>query len=164
MHLKLHLIEQLSFFKKKKSPWQKLWIINFCHCIHWTNVIASKCLKLMKKLRKKDFFIRINETFPQTSLKSWLWSLATFLWSCISRAKGVELYSFFGRKDENILLGLYQLWKLTHTTILTLTLSDLSVLFYLFFIHSGPLMGSHKSGPSCYPGWYYHSYFYINMT
>lgn len=131
MHLKLHLIEQLSFFFN--FPWQKLWIINFCHCIHWTNVIASKCLKLMKKLRKKDFFIRINETFPQTSLKSWLWSLATFLWSCIPRAKGFELYSFFGMKDENILLGLYQLWKLPRTRILTFTLLNISILFKLFF-------------------------------
>lgn len=25
----------------------------------------------MKKLRKEDFFTRINETFPPTSLKSW---------------------------------------------------------------------------------------------
>lgn len=144
MHLKLHLIEQLSFFFN--FPWQKLWIINFCHCIHWTNVIASKCLKLMKKLRGKDFFIRINETFPQTSLKSWLWSLATFLWRCIPRAKGFELYSFFGVKDENILLGLHQLWKLTHPTILTLILSNISVLCKLFFvfIHSELSMGGHS--------------------
>lgn len=109
----------------------------------------------MKKLRKKDFFIRINKTFPQTSLKSWLWRLATLLWSCIPRAKRLELCSFCGVKDENILLRLCQLWKSTHTRILTLTLPlcQFCCNCFSFFQSHLSFMGGHKSSPFLYFGY-----------
>lgn len=62
--------------------------------------------EVYKKLRKEDFFIRINETFPQISLKSSLWSLEQFLGTsvCIKELPNSTLPSI-GTQDDSIWLG-----------------------------------------------------------